>query len=252
MYEFNKQKYRSVLKLFKNNGYDIIRFCDIDACTSDKRLVLRHDVDFSLDYALDMAKIEAEDGVKSTYFVMLYSAFYSAFNAKNGDILKRLTDLGHEVGLHYESSMWGSDKSKFNDEFTNDLHLLGKIVGKKIISAAQHNPIDSDFFNIEHLVQNEAYSTKIRGKFFYFSDSAMTWREHTPETILNQKDDIQFLAHPIWWMTESIKVDQKLMELALLNTNKYVENVATFQKYLEYCLVERKQMDQKFMKKRGI
>ncbi len=48
--------------------------------SSGKRyLILRHDVDFSVDRALELAKIENNYGISSTYFFLLHSDFYNIF-----------------------------------------------------------------------------------------------------------------------------------------------------------------------------
>src|SRR5213075_2207995 len=47
-------------------------------------LLLRHDVDMSLDAALAMAELEAERGVAATYFLMTRGEFYN-LDARSGD-----------------------------------------------------------------------------------------------------------------------------------------------------------------------
>ncbi|TAH69106.1 MAG: hypothetical protein EWM47_07495 [Anaerolineaceae bacterium] len=58
-------------------------------------VVLRHDVDRSLKYALAMAKLEHEYGIESTY----YFRYPNTFNSK---VIEQIYDLGHEIGYHYE------------------------------------------------------------------------------------------------------------------------------------------------------
>jgi hypothetical protein len=58
-------------------------------------IVLRHDVDRSLKYALAMAKLEHEYGIVSTY----YFRYPNTFNRK---VIKQIHSLGHEIGYHYE------------------------------------------------------------------------------------------------------------------------------------------------------
>ncbi len=58
-------------------------------------IVLRHDVDRSIKYALAMARLEHEYGISSTY----YFRYPSTFNRK---VMKQIHSLGHEIGYHYE------------------------------------------------------------------------------------------------------------------------------------------------------
>jgi len=59
---------------------------------------LRHDVDSRLDSALELAALEAGRGIRATYFVLHTAPYWN----EPGLIprLKRLQELGHEVGLH--------------------------------------------------------------------------------------------------------------------------------------------------------
>jgi hypothetical protein len=61
---------------------------------------LRHDVDDRLESALEFARLEHERGLRATYFV-LHSAPYYGTDALL-PALRRLQDLGHEVGFHYD------------------------------------------------------------------------------------------------------------------------------------------------------
>lgn len=63
-------------------------------------VLLRHDVDLSLDAAVRMAELEAERGVVATYFLMTRSVFYNLASSEGERALARLRDLGHAVGHH--------------------------------------------------------------------------------------------------------------------------------------------------------
>jgi hypothetical protein len=63
-------------------------------------LLVRHDVDLSLDAALRMAELEAGLGVAATYFLMTESVFYNLASAEGRAATTRLRELGHRVGLH--------------------------------------------------------------------------------------------------------------------------------------------------------
>jgi hypothetical protein len=59
---------------------------------------LRHDVDDRLDSALRMAELEHRRGVRATYFVLHTASYYGSPGLL--DALRRLQELGHEVGWH--------------------------------------------------------------------------------------------------------------------------------------------------------
>lgn len=61
-------------------------------------LALRHDVDERLDSALVLARLEADRGLRATYFVLHTAPYW-----RDPDLLPRLLslqELGHEVGFH--------------------------------------------------------------------------------------------------------------------------------------------------------
>ena len=69
--------------------------------SSDKDVILRHDVDASLEAALKMAELENKINVSSTYFILLSSEFYNPFTLESSKIIKKILKLGHKLGLHY-------------------------------------------------------------------------------------------------------------------------------------------------------
>ena len=81
------------------------RFGTFDGPPSRGDVLLRHDVDLSLDAALRMAELEAEAGATATYFLMTESVFYNLASSEGQSALERLRALGHGVGLH---AVWPS------------------------------------------------------------------------------------------------------------------------------------------------
>ena len=63
---------------------------------NDNEYIIRHDVDKSLSNALKMAVIESQYEIKSSYY------FRVKPNLFNKDIIKKIYNLGHEIGYHYE------------------------------------------------------------------------------------------------------------------------------------------------------
>jgi hypothetical protein len=61
-------------------------------------LALRHDVDARLDSALELARLEHERGMSATYFVLHTAPYWHEPSLLPQ--LRRLRDLGHEVGFH--------------------------------------------------------------------------------------------------------------------------------------------------------
>ena len=95
--EFSLAHYRELLDAARAGGY---RFAHFDQAPREGELYLRHDVDLSLDAALTMAELEAEEGASATYFLMTESVFYNLASSEGAAAIARLRALGHRVGLH--------------------------------------------------------------------------------------------------------------------------------------------------------
>ena len=94
---FDLAHYRELIEAAKAGGY---RFAFFNAPPEKGTVLLRHDVDLSLDAALRMAELEAEEGASATYFLMTESVFYNLASTEGVAAAARLRELGHRVGLH--------------------------------------------------------------------------------------------------------------------------------------------------------
>jgi hypothetical protein len=94
---FELTHYRDVVQAARAGGY---RFASFEQPPGPGDLLLRHDVDLSLDAALRMAQLEAEEGASATYFLMTESVFYNLASKEGVATIGRLRELGHRVGLH--------------------------------------------------------------------------------------------------------------------------------------------------------
>jgi len=63
----------------------------------DRFILMRHDVDRMPGHALETARIEHELGIRATYY------FRSTRSVFRPDIMRQISDMGHEVGYHYET-----------------------------------------------------------------------------------------------------------------------------------------------------
>jgi len=94
---FDLEHYRELLQSARAGGY---RFAFFEGAPREGDLILRHDVDLSLDAALRMAELEAKADAETTYFLMTQSVFYNLASEEGERALARLRGLGHRVGLH--------------------------------------------------------------------------------------------------------------------------------------------------------
>ena len=85
---FSYNEYKNIIKLV-NSHLPIVDFADITDKT-DKFCVLRHDIEFSIDRAYELAKVEKELGVTSTYTVQVRNNTYNALSEKNIDLIRKI------------------------------------------------------------------------------------------------------------------------------------------------------------------
>ena len=79
---FDLAHYRELLDAAAAGGY---RFATFEAEPQPGDLLLRHDVDLSLEAALELARLEHERGARATYFLMTESVFYNLDSAPGRD-----------------------------------------------------------------------------------------------------------------------------------------------------------------------
>lgn len=214
--------------------------------SADNVILLRHDVDLSLEYACDMAKAEYETGVRSTYFILPFNDYYNPLSPAGRRQVRTLVDLGHEIGLHWDSSLYPNDPDELERSFRRDLALLEDLVDGPIVSASQHVPIDSPFIDVEKFIQYEAYSDEISSRFAYVSDSSLQWRQHTPLDLIGRGIDFQFLAHPVWWFAPGNTMREKIESLAPLASERMRRLGESLIAYIEKCLADRSAMDARY------
>lgn len=175
---FDLEHYRELLASAKGGGY---RFAFFDHPPAAGDLLLRHDVDLSLDAALTLAELEAEAGAPATYFLMTGSVFYNLASPEGEVALARLRALGHRVGLHAVHPQLDLDE-RFDPV------------------VAWHNP-DPEFMREPLDGPINAMQAPYFDPDHYRSDSNQHWRSGCPheELAAGRFEWLQLLTHPEIW-----------------------------------------------------
>jgi len=219
--DFTLGNYSFLLK-FAMKNYSFVFFEDN---IPTKSIILRHDIDVSIEHAFKMAKIEESLGVCATYFVQLHSRFYNTVDAKNYILIKDLLKMGHKVGLHFDTHFWGVDNERLLEHYlTQDKKMFENIFEINLDAFSFHN---NDEFTLRCEREKIAglinvYSKYFKGQISYCSDSLGYWRYDRLEDILkksNVNDRIQILIHPCWWHKEVLAPRQRIMKIITENNN---------------------------------
>jgi len=202
---FDLEHYGELLDAIAEGGYRYATFRDEP---EPGTVLLRHDVDLSLDAALRLARLERERNASATYFLMTESVFYNLDSAHGRDTLKQLRDLGHSVGLHAVYPRASRD-----DRF--DAIVAWHNPDPEYV----HEPV-SGFVN----VMQPPWFTKGR----YRSDSNQHWREGCPHEELARGDFewLQLLVHPEIWVYEGASMGATMRAMLDAKQAEWLEQLA--------------------------
>jgi hypothetical protein len=200
----SRDLYIDFLETAKQKGFAFVRFQDFLGSPSlpPRYIALRHDIDFAPVHSLQMAQLEHEAGIRSTFFVLVDNQFYSPLRAEIIRQIREIHSLGHEIGLHFAvSSSVDSDISK---EVVFRLKILSAIADTAVQSFSQHDPVNAGFVKVtlppDHHECVDVSQVIRDHDLLYVSDSAMMWRRHTFHTALDEGRNLCLLAHPHSWL----------------------------------------------------
>lgn len=183
MRDFTLIIYKNLLDSFLQKNFTFItfeKFVKHDIPHPGKWLILRHDVDARPEHSLAFARIQAERGIRGTYYFRMVPQSFQE------EIILEITSLGHEVGYHYETM--DSCKGRVDDaydEFCRHLEHFNKLVPVKTIS--MHGSPMSPYDNREIWKKYDYRSLGILGepyfdldfnKVYYLTDTGRCWDGH--------------------------------------------------------------------------
>ncbi|WP_417328575.1 hypothetical protein [Halarcobacter sp.] len=199
--DFTESNYENLLGKVKNNA---IFYSEIDIKNSFT--LWRHDVDFSIHRAYALANIEKRMNVKATYFLQLGAEFYNIFEQEIKEIVFKIRDLGHQIGLHFDPTQYKINTKEDLEKYLNfEKNILENLFQVEIKVFSFHNPTEEilkyDDFKYSGMINT--YAKYFKENVEYCSDSNGYWRYKRLEDFLNEKHKkIQVLTHPSWWQKE--------------------------------------------------
>jgi hypothetical protein len=198
--DFSLTGYKSLIRTFIKAGYKTCFFKELDL--SKSQLILRHDVDFSLKAALDIAKVEAELGVSSHFYVLLRTEFYNLCSPNDLKQVQALAELGHNVGLHFDASLYDQQLDKLEAAIASECNILEAIMGQDVTSISFHRPAQKLLgLNKKLAGRQHAYEPRFFSEIAYVTDSQGLFRYGHPldHEAFKARKAMQLVTHPIWW-----------------------------------------------------
>jgi hypothetical protein len=210
----------------------VVAMEDIDTGEDSERVIgLRHDVDNSLEPALNFARWEADRGYRSTYFLLHSAAYWTSGRLE--EAVREMSELGHEVGIHNnaiaEHVRTGRDPHEILKEATEQLRSYGVTV---VGTVAHGDKLcrEREFINDELFEECERFGDELwlgggphrigaipverkplayhgleydsnwLHRPFYASDSGGVWQGEVDRVPHHDfSGQLHILIHPCWW-----------------------------------------------------
>jgi hypothetical protein len=170
-------------------------------------LIVRHDVDLSLERAVAVGEVEQDAGVRATFLVMVDSPLYDLDAPGARAALAALREQGHDVGLHMDLGPRGERAGLRIADVTPEVEAcrdrLAAVLGAEVRSISFHRPADPLVAALAPVSEVcgmvNAYAAPLMR--CYLADSAGAWRHGDPRPLLREPpcDTVQLLVHPFWW-----------------------------------------------------
>lgn len=208
MNPFSYAEYQAIISHLKSTNI-LLDYRDIND-DSDEFCVIRHDVEFSVERALNLARFEKNTlDISTSYLFQFRNNCYNICSDFNLKKVNEIVSLGHSVGLHLHFGMYDSS-NRVQDYILQEADLFERISGIKIDRFSYHRPsaeILKQYIEVDSLIncygkkyfhyfQQQPESILVK----YYTDSRHIWQYGNP--IDNQSKKVQLLTHPYSWTEE--------------------------------------------------
>lgn len=200
--KFDMRDYVDLLISLKIEGYIFKKIIEKDV--TGKHIYLRHDIDYFLWPAETVAFIERELNIFSTFYILIST--YDILSYKNRKLISDISNMGHEIGLHYDMSKYPSEDEKCVKQFKFECEIIEQITQKPVKTATCHLPHKKNT-NIFDSITINPFSVNYLKDMAYISDSARAWRDKTILSCFmnDPPKQIVFNMHPETWLDSSVK-----------------------------------------------
>ena len=171
--------------------FDYLKLNKIGRETNHPIAIVRHDVDRKPGNSLMMAELEHAMGIRSSYYFRYPYTF-------KPEIMRKIQDLGHEIGYHYEvlAKVKGEPK-KAIQLFEQELNAMREVSDIKTIcmhgsplSKYNNRDLWKTYDFSEYRIMGEAFNS-IQG-VLYFTDTGRSW--DTRNNIRDKSDHFKQVA----------------------------------------------------------
>jgi len=214
--DFTLDNYKKLLQIASSN-YSFIPFHNIQE-SENSCIIWRHDLEFSIPIAVQMAEIESELGIKSTWFIQIHGDFYNILEKNTFNSINHIKSLGHEIGLHFDSHFWNVNNKEDLEKYLNFDKLVIENyfrITLKVFSFHNTNDFVLSCENEEYAGMLNVYSHRIKTCYGYCSDSTGYWRYEILEQRLKEAKDkiLQVLIHDGMWQNDVLPPRRRIFNV---------------------------------------
>lgn len=232
---YSVEAYRALLGRLVADGCRFARFVD-DPPTEGRTIYLRHDVDYSLELAVELAEVNEELGVEGTFFVQVRAELYNVLAPTETTRVRRLRTLGQRLALHFLAAH-KADGPGDADAIRADFEVLRLTEQELDPVFSWHQP--SAGFGNRPALDVPGFVNVYGDRFFrampYLSDSIhrVSVDELEASLVHDESRELQLLLHPVNWIAGGASGAEILIrgwsrvlrdhERTLLENGAYVE-----------------------------
>ena len=226
---FGLKNYRLLVSSLREHNFSFSTDWNLEA--KSRTVLMRHDIDFSVDDALVMAKLECDLNLRSTYFFMLSSNMYNLLSKRNRDSVLEIKEMGHKVSLHFDPTIherlevFLNEREAFEMAFKSDIDIVSIHRPGKFL---ENNNID--LFGIKQTYQDRFFKD-----FRYLSDSGGKDVSLAVSEFLSSSSEqvLHLLTHPVWWVrrvsTQTLTLNQWRKDHFDIITEEIRKNCKTYE-----------------------
>ena len=133
---FSYEDYRKIIEIIKSTG---LQAGYKEAINKDKFILMRHDVEYSVERAYHLSKVEESMDFTSTYFFQWTNNSYNILSKRNMDMVKDMHERGHVIGLHYALNGM-TDMELVRKQIVKEMSMLSEMFGFKVDIFSVHRP----------------------------------------------------------------------------------------------------------------
>ena len=165
-------------------------------------------ITFSIDRAYQLALVEKEIGIQSTYNIQVRNNNYNALSKKNIELARKIYDMGHHIGAHIHTGEFNGDNRDLILYIKKDTKTLSNYLGIQIDRFVFHRPTEEFleiYFQVVGLMNlyDKPFFHYFEGSrpdnldVYYFSDSNHQWKYgHPLKEDLSKINKLQLVCHP--------------------------------------------------------